>query len=185
MIRPREYSTKDILGRLPKEQRAQFLALEPAERKLLLAGTDEEKEQYGWLPGAAAKRFAKLPQTERRAEARAGWTARRVTRKPESESPLKAQLSPPAAREAQRPVKDLSVTSARIAETARDIFELHGSSFEQVQSIATNLLVTGSDENEALDRVASMLIGDAPLPQCEAAPSRMMLAFGGRGFIRG
>jgi hypothetical protein len=81
VIRPREYTTREILGRLPAEQRAQFLALDPAERRLLLNGTAQEKEEYAARPADAAARYAKLAPADREAEAKEGWRARCVERR--------------------------------------------------------------------------------------------------------
>lgn len=191
MIRPREYSTKDILSALPKEVRAEFLELEPAERKLLMNGSEAEKEQYGWLPPGAAKRFAKMSEPERKMEANAGWRARRAPRPPTA-APVVSPV-PMAAKPAVKPgleveqldaaAVELCETSARVAETARDIFELPKDSFERVQSMAVNYLQTGNDEAQTLDRVAALLIDEVPLPASEPAPTKVQVMFA-RGGVR-
>ena len=179
MIRPREFSTREIVKALPKDQRAQFLALDSAERKLLINGSDEEKEHYGWLPPDAARRFSKLPDVERREEAKQGWRARRLERQAPAPAPVK-----PAAAEPPKP--GLADTSARVAESVRDIFELPVSSLERVQSIATNWLQGGETEDGALNRVSHLLMDETSmLPTGAQSPSRMQMMFGAGNTLRG
>lgn len=174
MIRPREFSTREILPALPKEQRAQFLALDPAERRLLINGSDEEKEQYAWLPAGAAKKFAQRPQAERKEEAQEGRRARLLER---------AAPVTPAVAEAASP--EVGAPAARVAESLRDIFELANEGVQRVQSIAANWLRAGRSEAEALDEVSLMLMDELPLPAGAPAPSRMQVMFGGGNMLRG
>lgn len=174
--RRREYSTREIVSALPKEQRAQFLALDRAERQLLINGTPEEKEHYGWLPGGAAKRYAQLPEAERVAEAKDGKRARVLER----QAPVA-----PAAQPVEPVAPGLCASSARVAESVLDIFELPADGVERVQSIAVNWMQRGSSEVEALDRVSELLMDEAPLPVGAPPPSRMQVMFGAGNVLRG
>jgi len=175
MIGPREFSTKEMVRALPKEVRAQFMRLDKAERQLLINGSEHEKEQYGWLPPDAAKRFAKLPPTERTQEAEAGRRARHLER-----------ALPPAPKAAPLKLKPkLLETAARVTDSMRDVFELAREGVERVQSMATNFLQTGSDEAQTIDQVSSVLIEEMPLPMCERGPSRVEVMFGGGNVLRG
>ena len=174
--RRREYSTREIVSALPKEQRAQFLALDRAERALLINGTPEEKEHYGWLPGGAAKRYAQLSEAERIAEARDGKRARVLER----QAPVAA-----AAKPVEVVAPGLCDSSARVAESVRDIFELPEGGIERVQSIAVNWMQRGSSEDEALDRLSELLMDETPLPAGVPPPSRMQVMFGAGNVLRG
>ncbi len=164
---------RDIVKLLPKEQRAQFLALDPAEQALLINGSDEEKEQYATLSPEAARRYAQRPEAERKEEAKQGWRARRLERQA------------PAAVQAGAPAVDLGDVPARIVESARDLFELPAEQLERVQALAVNWLRSGAKEDEALDAVSAVLLDEeAPLPACEPPPSRMQVMFGAGNVLR-
>ena len=178
----RELSTKDIVGCLPKEVRAQFLALAPAERKLLIAGDETERELYASLPAGAAKAFAALPVPERKEEAKAGWRAKRLERK----APAAAVVaSASGAARNEKKAFDVFEASARVAGAVLSIFELPRSALERVQSMAVNLMQGGCDESSTIDRLAGLLLNEVPVQGEEAPISRVRAMFSAGNTLRG
>src|SRR3954466_11692382 len=113
MLRRREFRTKEMLSSLPKALRSRFLSLDASERQLLMNGSPEEREQYGWLPAAAAKKISKLSDPERPADATGGGGRPRLERKPPS-APV-AAVRPEGWQPADaRHTAELFETSARV-----------------------------------------------------------------------
>jgi hypothetical protein len=74
------HALDQILKALPQELRPVFLAMDPAERDMLLSSTLAERELYASLPPKAQTAYAKQPGARRREQAEDARKAARFSR---------------------------------------------------------------------------------------------------------